>query len=390
MFSFLFVVPLYADISCSDNGDCPAGMYCSPDSVCGLDPNTFASYAEISAELGEHSPGKTVGKRYVSPSAKRITLGQLMLHVKTPGETKKVYTRFSSVAVKKQASSKKIQLSEMSLIFDKNGNGSVDTGEPVWSDSVDEDSGVVRFAIADEFKALKQGDYNVIFTGAIGYDEATIPLNQLVAFKINDKALIDITARDSVAVIEPDITFPTLMLIPSGKVLVFSEGEHNPTAPTWEHLDGEVAVLHMSIMASGGNISFSSFTIKTVGNSVKFGPFLPSVMVYEDTDNDGKGDVLLGTITGFTETSFARFKPTTGTMSVKQDTTRNFVIAVDMRLISGQYAQFSVGDVESDVTVIGSSVSSDVFKYNCTEKDEGCRLAESQGSSSGCSVLMVR
>ena len=384
---------LFADIACDSSDTCPDGMYCSPDDICAMDPNGKASYAEISVALGENSPGAHSDALYVSASEETRVLGQFTLSLKNPGETQRIYTSFNSLSVKQQRSSAKIALKNVELVYDKNGNGKVDTDDEVWSSEVIEESMLLTFTIDDYHIPLKiNNDYSLLIVGAVTYDDAVIPDNQMLTLRLDDESMIDITAKDAVAIVAPNVSFPKIIVIPSGNVLLFTVGEHLPEAPAWDAMTGFLPVLHIAVTAVEQDVEWSGFRIKVSGSSQQFGTYMPAVKVSEDKNNDGIGESVLATISVEHDgSSFVEFKPSGAPALLKKGEYSYFVVEVDMQLVRGQYAEFVVDSMNTEVKVVGSAIVSDTFKYDCTKEDDGCRLPpdEMPEASSGCSVLTV-
>ncbi|MCK5809330.1 hypothetical protein KAH37_10125, partial [bacterium] len=149
---------------------------------------------------------------------------------------------------------------------------------------------------------------------------------------------------------------------------------------------------HLEMKPIEQDVEWSGFEIKVVGTSAKFGLSLPAVKVFEDNNNDGVGDTLFATLTVEHEGSdFVVFKPQDAPTILKKGIKTSLVVEVDMQLYSGQYAKFTISDVDTNAKVIGGTIVSDVFKYDCTKEDDGCRLApgDEVEAASGCSVLSI-
>ncbi|HSA34189.1 MAG TPA: hypothetical protein P5077_10725, partial [bacterium] len=124
-------------IACLFCGECDENHPCyDPDETCDFDtqtcrpdPEKFCSDAKVSYALGINSPDSGDSPIIVPKGTTGLTLGQFKLQAENCYSTK--YYNFVSVRMDIKKDDPQVAVTNLSLIYDKNGNGTVDPDEPL-------------------------------------------------------------------------------------------------------------------------------------------------------------------------------------------------------------------------------------------------------------------
>ena len=139
-------------------------------------------------------------------------------------------------------------------------------------------------------------------------------------------------------------------------------------------------VLQLRVRANGADETIKKMTIKVPkSNMATFGNGITRLAVYEDTDNDGKGDTELASTTTFDGTQKHQFAIS---FDVPKDTDKYLTIKAEPSLSDGETFQIQVSAITvNSLAVLGLPVDSRPYEYSCNPDLEDC------GGDGGCSIV---
>ena len=402
----VFVLPLsvFAAWECETEADCSKGMRCL-DSLCKIDSDNFSSYAAITVTEGENSPNDLGSNNIFVPyPATDVVLAQLTVEAVHGGADGKYYL-FKELNLKTIVSSTKITASDIKLVYDENGNGIFDSNEKVVA--LDESELKNRPKLVfDQKRAsyLMNKPENFLVLGSFTVE---VELDQKWEFGTvfnpfegaEPQAVITCAGDVVLASVPASVVFPRFVFEPDTGHFLLSSGEFFPTAPQWPEMNAVHTIMYLRAKSLDSDNELKALNIRLDGTAVSYGNGVKRLTVYSDDNNDGKGDTKLVEKGFETLASQALLTFPAGSIALKKGEEKFLVVEAELEFYSGQVTKFYIsqnGDVQlvSPETVMGVTVSTQEFKYNCDETDEGCRLNPDDivetVDEGGCSVLLIK
>jgi len=404
----VFVLPMsvFAAWECDTEADCSKGMKCQ-ESLCKIDTNKFSTYAAITVTEGGNSPNDLGSNNIFVPyPATDLVLGQLAVEAVHGGEDGKYYL-FKEFSLKTIVSSTMVKASDIKLVYDENGNGIFDSNEKVVATDESEQLNRPQLVFNQLYASYEMNKVeNFLILGSFSVEGE---LNKTWDFGIefNPFSGSDPLASFSnagnaesvvVASIPERVTFPRFVFEPDTGHFLLSSGKYFPTAPQWPEMNDVHTIMYLRAKALDSANELKALNIRLDGTAVSYGNGVKRLTVYSDDNNDGKGDTKL-VETGFeTLTSQALLTFPAGSIALQKGEEKFLVVEAELEFYSVQVTKFYIsqnGDVQlvSPETVIGVTISTEEFKYNCDETDEGCRLnpddiTDTVEESGGCALLI--
>ena len=402
---FVFVLPLsvFAAWECETEADCSKGMKCS-DSTCKIDPSKYSTYAAVTVNKGENSPNALGSNRiYVEYPATDLVLGQISVEAVHGGADGKYYL-FKELNLKTIVSSTKVQASDIKLVYDANGNGAFDSSEEVVATDVSEQINRPQL-VFDQTKAAYEMNKveNFLVVGSFTVDAE---LNTVWEFGIEfnpysttNEPLADISNAGDVvlASVPQSVSLPMFGFEPDTGHFLLASGKYFPEAPVWMDMNDTHTIMHLRAKALDKDNEVKALNFRLEGTAVSYGNGVKRITVYSDDNNDGKGDSKLAEFIPEALSSQALLSFPSGTVSLKKGEEMFMVVEAELEFYSGQVTQFYIsknGDVQLSApeTVVGVTISTEDFRYDCDETDDGCRLDPSKTPVSdddgGCALII--
>ena len=389
--------------TCSSDSDCPAGTTCdTPSSSCKPEKDKVAEYVTIRLKTGANNPNSFgSGTIFVQNPANDMILGQLEVNGSaSSGE----YYFIQELSISISAPSS-VKFENFRLVYDKNGNGLVDSSEDVISEgSISGFS--VKFEVEQKFQGFKTNQLENFLIVASFSDENPIDNLNFYAFIQNNTSIVAKASKGTDIEHFERLSFPKFSFEPKNGYFLFASGSHfaPQTPPRWEEINKEWEIMHLRLKALDDANELQSLTIDIYGSSVRFGNGVEKIALCSDKNNDGKCDDVIVELSEFTEDQeSAVFQIPEGKVSLNTGEETFLVVKANLNFYKDQNASFYIK--ENDITlktkkkIAGTNIQTVTFNYNCKESDEGCRLKPEENEEteddsatnedSGCSILFI-
>ncbi|HPS30440.1 MAG TPA: hypothetical protein PLZ43_09305 [bacterium] len=363
-------------VKCETDENClesyGAGYICDlKNNICIPDPDIKrCKDSDVTISVGKNSPLSDV--IFIAPQ-ENLVLGQVAIAAASGSDC---YFNLSKVKLKVEADDPNISISNIKLVNDTNGNGIADTGEAQLGVS-DIKNEYADFSSTDPANRLWGNKVNnLIFIADAGYMEGeAISRNASFTPAIEE---FGITLADDGTVKSSGLplSFSKFQFEPDDAFIV-TKGPNDPAVPAKNEMNGTHDILQLRVISKGSADSIKSLKIKIPKSTMaSFGQSISSLSIYEDTNNDGKGDTKIATATSTDNTQSHLFKLD---IPVVADTVKYLTIRADLSLSDGEYFQLQVFSVstESETTVLGTPVNSKEYSYTCDPMYEECDSTDS-------------
>lgn len=387
---------------CKDNpGVCGEGTACDGCN-CIDDPaqTCFNSTAEFAA--GKNSP-QSGGTEIIVPKdndGEPLIVGQFTIMVNNC--TDKYFNLDAAVIHVNTDNDNNFSFKELELIHDVNGNGVVDTDDPVISTNVITNRYVKFFVTDTQNKKYKGKTLNYFLVRAkIDYNSEEIPRNTSFNFYIESETSISISDQGTTMVSAGEVEFAKFMLEPTGDFFIVTTGSKDASVPAINEMNNDIPVLQLKTKAVKRANSITKFTVKipSTGGYVKFGEKngIEGISLWIDSDKDGVGNVKVAEMTSFdTVTNSVTFEDFIQPLSYLEGEERYLVVNVDFDMVKKSDGTVMAGRVEipnagvkvsdSSAAVIELPIKSKEFAFECKEGDI---CPESEPEPDGCSCAVV-
>ncbi|MBR4489441.1 hypothetical protein IKP13_02295, partial [bacterium] len=378
---------------CEKDEECGAGKLCR-DGACVTDEASFASSVSITVAEGKNSPVSS-SEIIVPAPTNDLVMGQFSV-IASSEEKDKNFT-FDSVVTSVYIKDTATKLNNIRLVYDKNGNGLLDEGENVVSESA-VNSKIVTFALKAEHANYPVNELHhfIIVSDATYQTPEAVPLNtgfsfyieSIEAFKFSN--VKEITSKME----ESPLQFAEFAFEPTTKAFVFTKGETKPAIPSLSKINkGPVAVLQIRAKSIEQSNSLKKFSVKTTSKSVKFKDGIKKLSLYLDTDKNAshESEQMIATVVPDEVGSSVEFVLDTP-LSFEANEEKTLLLVAEFNIPKDQMAQIEVVKSkfkleDSDMEVIGLPIRSKEFTYKCEEGDFTCIDGDDDGGS--CAVTAV-
>lgn len=367
-----------ASAGCENDEQCDEGYICDPkDKICIPDPSIKrCKDSDVAVSIGKNSPVSDV--IFIAPQ-ENLVLGQLAL---TAASGSECYFNLAKLKMRIKSDDSNIAISNIRLVNDANGNGIVDAGETQLGTS-DLKSEYANFASTDPANRLWGNKINnLLFVADAGYLEGEqISRNASFTPSIEDGG-ITLSDDGAVKVGGLPISFSKFQFEPDNAFIV-TKGPNDPSVPEKKEMNGTHDILQLRVISKGSADTIKTMKVKIPKTTMaSFGGGVASIAIYEDTNNDGKGETKIAEAVSTDSTQSHLFKVE---IPVEADVEKYLTIRANLALSDGESFQiqvFSVG-TESDKDVLGTPVNSKEYAYTCDPLYEEC------GSDPNCTCSVT-
>ncbi|MGI6393129.1 MAG: hypothetical protein ACOX2F_00090 [bacterium] len=405
-FLALFPFSVFSQVwECETDSDCSTGMRCN-DEVCIAPAANFSSYAAVSLKAGDNSPNSLGSKKiFVSHPAKNVVLGQLAIDANAGGEDGKLYLlrELSATIV---SSNLNIKGENFKLVYDANGNGEFDSSEKIISTVETAEGSTIKFLIGQKTASYKMNvTEHFLIIGDFSFPEE-MTLNSLWDFGIDIRPETGIKITNAgkadsvvVATVPEKISFPRFSFEPESGYFLFASGKYFPDAPSWKEMNKTHNIMHIRAKSLSGSNEIKSISIYLEGTVVSFGNGVKRISLYLDSNNDGKGDVLIEEKSNFeTPAQSVLFRIPENTLALNEKEEKFLVVSAELSFYNSQTTRFYISNsglvLDKKQEIAGVPVNTNQFKYSCDEADSGCvanpNNKEFDDDDSGCSILFIK
>ncbi|MCK5807749.1 hypothetical protein KAH37_02060 [bacterium] len=391
------------DDTCHSDDDCEEGKKCNAAGECVFDGEVCSAGTIVKYTVGPNTPSDTSKHIiYRDNGGKYLVAGQFTLNATTCGNTKNFF--FTALFASNYREDKLIEFPDQQIVYDKDNDGVYTQGiDTIVSKAAIKENTGFRILIKDDMQAYTGStDHNFLILTKVDYP-STQKVGKKSTFNLSIVAADSFHGQDQAGDLEfkgLSIKFATFMLEPEGNYFLATLGSNDASVPQdptkWKgETVTEIPVMQMWTKSSEVTNELTEIAIKMApGSNMRFGDNIPSVSLYQDSDGDGTGDVLLQKQVVFTANT-ALFNGFDLPLNYGEGEDKTFVVQADMRGIeAGQKVIFYVADrslkLKDSTTIVGTPIYSKLFQ--CTNGDattaRTCPI-EDKGGGGKCTITSV-
>ncbi len=377
---------------CEKDEDCGDGEVCNSDGQCVLDTDKFTKDATITFAVGKNSPVNSSEIIIPAPST-GVVLGQFSM-ISTGATDKFYYFESVKTVIEKET---EVLLTNLKLVYDKNGDGAVSEGETAVAEAAGVESNYASFALKKGSTVYETGvlHHFLIVSDATYSTPDDVPVNAIFNSSIDVVEAFGVKdGGNAKAEMSPTpMKFAEYKFEPTKEVFIFTKGAVDPAVPAPSDLNKAVAVMQIRTKALKHANTLEKIRFKSATKSVAFGEGINVVRIYVDANKDGSstGDIMVGSAT-------ASSMSTTLEVSLSQPVTyseneeKYLLVVCDFSIPSNEMAQLEIlgGKVYLDksVDVMGLPLKSKEFWNKCEEGDITCGTVIDE-EDEGCSATVI-
>lgn len=376
---------------CEDKGDCEENQECI-DNQCvdKEEAGDLTSNAKVTFGAGPNSPDSDT--TVVIPSPKDdIVAGQLYLY--SEGNKGKFYN-VSGISIKFTYDSD-VAISNIRLVYDKNGNGKMDSDESVLS-SLDKlsNANYAEFNImnpSDRLAPADQKNYYLIVVNAL----TNITSGRAGGFMSQIENAEAIRVEDSgAATVEGNgFKFATFRFEPLNG-FIFTKGENDPQVPAFSMINSDNPLLQVRTKSMQGGDAIKSIPVKAPAGFVKFGEGIKSITLLLDNDKDGKdssSDTVIQKISVFDSPTTATFSDLESYLTYSEGEEKYLLFKCEFAMTDGEKAKITISrlTINTEREIAELPVSSKEISYVCDKSDPNSCTDIPSGKDDGCSITAV-
>jgi len=375
---------------CETDDECDRYEICDPtEKVCVEDPEIIeCKDSVVTAAIGKNSPVSEI--IFIAPQ-EGLVMGQVALSEKSGGDC---YFSLTQLVLKVKVDENDIQLSKFKLIYDANKNGYYDPEAKVeegeYADSIIASSetlkdGYATFSISGTAGRFFADEVNnLLLVVDAGYKEGeAISTSAKFMPSIEDQGVL-ISDAGTAKLNGLPLEFSTFQFEPENYFIV-TKGINDPTVPEKKDMNGTHDILQLKVTSKTAEDKLTSLKVKlSKADMAKFGAGLTNISIWEDTDNDGKGDTEIAKTASTDSAQMHDFKGLAFT--VPADQPKYLTIRAKISLKDGEYFQLqvaSVGIENNGDKILGLPVNSKEYSYVCDPLYEDC------GGDDGCACTVL-
>ena len=278
---------------CDENLPCPEDFICDMDDfICEPDPSKWCVNANVSYDIGANSPNNVDGTIIIPADTTDLIVGQFKLNAENCVQEK--FYQFVSLRLEVDKTDAKISVSNVKLIFDKNGNGAIDAEDKVIASvEIPQDSTGVYFLIDPAFaKYLGSEEHFFLVKTDVTYSETNIPTDVSFRFVIETKESFLFEDAGNAASGGESISFAEFQIEPTVNSFIVDRGDNDPLVPSPSEINKDIPILQLRTKSIGLANKVRSITFSaTAGEEyASFGDGIKSISLYFDNDGNGVSD----------------------------------------------------------------------------------------------------
>ena len=379
---------------CTKNEECGAGKLCK-DGSCVVDDSLFAGNAKITVAKGKNSPVSGEAAIIVPAPTEKLVMGQFTVMAATEENGKNF--SFDSVIASLYAKDQATLVTNIKLVYDKNGNGIFDEGDIEVTDPQSVKTNTVSLALKNDSTIYETNIlHHFLIVADVSYKTPeSVPINTSFYFYIEsiDRFTFGKVGNADSEISESPMNFAEFSFEPTVEAFVFTKGSIEPPLPSLSNLNKiPVGILQIRTKTIAHNNSIKKITLKTTSKSVKFKEGIKKVSLYLDTNKDAsyEGETLLATAVP-TEASNLLDIVLDSPVAFAAGEEKTLLLVAEFNIPKDQMAQIEIQKskvkLETTTELIGLPVKSKEFAYKCEEGDLTCLEGDDDGGS--CAVTAV-
>ena len=379
---------------CTTNEECGGGKICK-DGSCVIDESLFAQNAKITVAKGKNSPVSGGAAIIIPAPTEKLVMGQFTI-MATTEENGKNFS-FDSVTASFYSKDQATLVTNIKLVYDKNGNGIFDEGDVEVTDPQSIKANIVTLALKGDSTIYES---NILHHFLIVADTSyktpeTIPTNTLFYFYIEDINNFSFgkVGNSTKEITESPMNFAEFSFEPTVEAFVFTKGSIEPPVPSLSDLNKiPVGIIQIRAKAIAHSNGIKKITLKTTSKSVKFKEGIKKISLYLDANKDAsyEGETQLATVVPAEESN---------TLDIVFDTPISFatgeektlLLVAEFKIPKDMTAEVEIQKskvkLETSTELIGLPIKSKEFSYKCEEGDLTCIDGDDEGGS--CAVTAI-
>ena len=375
---------------CTKNEECGAGQVCRNGS-CVTDDSLFTSNAKITVAKGKNSPLSESAIIVPAPT-KNLVMGQFSVMATT--EEKDKNFSFESVIASLYSKDKNTEISDIRLVYDRNGNGRFDDGDIEATDPQAVKTNIVSLALKSGESSYKVNVlHHFLIVADVSYKTPeSIPADTSFYFSLENIGVFSFGGI-SAEMTEEHITFAEFSLEPTVEAFVFTKGSVEPPVPSVSTINkSPVGVLQIRAKAVAHTNSIKKITRKTTSKSVKFKEGIKKIEIYLDTNRNAVADNEIKIATAVPEENSNVLDIVFDTpLSFEQGEEKTLLFVANFNIPKDAMAQIEIQKskvkLSNNTDLIGLPLKSMEFSNKCEAGDLACIAGDDSGS--GCSVSKI-
>ncbi len=378
---------------CTKNEECGSGKICKNGS-CVVDDSLFANNVKITVAKGKNSPVSGESAIIVPAPTDKLVMGQFTVMAATEENGKNF--SFDSVVTSLYSKDQAAQISNIKLVYDKNGNGIFDDGDVEVTDPQSVKANTVSLALKNDSTIYETNIlHHFLIVADVSYKTPeSVPINTSFYFYIEsiERFSFGKVGNADADISESPMNFAEFSLEPTVEAFVFTKGGIEPPLPSLSNLNKiPVGILQIRAKAIAHSNSIKKITLKTTSKSVKFKEGIKKISIYLDTNKDAsyEGETQLATAVPAESSNILDIALDTP-LSFETGEEKTLLLVAEFNIPRDQMAQIEIQKskvkLETSTELIGLPVKSKEFSYRCEEGDLTCSGDDDEGS---CAVTAV-
>lgn len=379
---------------CTKNEECGSGKICK-DGSCVVDDSLFANNVKITVAKGKNSPVSGESAIIVPAPTDKLVMGQFTVMAATEENGKNF--SFDSVVTSLYSKDQAAQISNIELVYDKNGNGIFDDGDVEVTDPQSVKANTVSLALKNDSTIYETNIlHHFLIVADVSYKTPeSVPINTSFYFYIEsiERFSFGKVGNADADISESPMNFAEFSLEPTVEAFVFTKGGIEPPLPSLSNLNKiPVGILQIRAKAIAHSNSIKKITLKTTSKSVKFKEGIKKISIYLDTNKDAsyEGETQLATAVPAESSNILDIALDTP-LSFETGEEKTLLLVAEFNIPRDQMAQIEIQKskvkLETSTELIGLPVKSKEFSYKCEEGDYTCLDGDDDGGSCAATAI---
>gem|GEM_PF-4865077 len=376
----------FLNTECDEERPCPNGYNCDLASeMCIVDPLSWCETVTVSSD----PPDKYSEEVMVPIGTNDLTVGKFKVKAGNCTVPEKAFI-FESLDMFLEKDGQNLVLRNLSLMYDRNGNDTVDPEEEAVASIADlgYTGGILKLK-KDKNAFTSDEEHHFIVHADVSYVSTTVPGGLFFRFVIENGFSFDFGAVGTVTLEREPMNFERFEIEPSNPYyFILTRGLNDPSVP--EDVRQNIPLLQLRAKSPDGPDKILSIVVSTAGEEyATFGKNgIRALSLYLDTNGDGVPDgEPIATVTSFDDPTEVVFEGEAieSQLTFEQGEERFLIISGDLTdLPCGKTARLALkrGDVvtmDRSRPLFGLPVYSkefgDLDDICTTPKDDGCGCA---------------
>lgn len=379
---------------CTKDEECGTGKICK-NGGCVIDESNFAGSAKTTVATGKNSPVSGDAAIIIPAPTEKLVMGQFSVLASTE-ESGKNFS-FDSVIASLYAKDQATQITNVKLVYDKNGNGIFDDGDTEVTDPQSVKANTVSLALKGDSTVYESNilHHFLIVADASYKTPESVPVNTSFYFYIESIERFSFSRVRNMTTENPGfpMNFAEFSFEPTVEAFVFTKGSVEPPVPSLSDINKTpTGIIQARAKAIAHSNSIKKITLKTTSKSVKFKDGIKKISVFLDTNKDASYDGEVQLVSAVpTESSNLLDIVFDTPLSFEAGEEKTLLFVAEFNIPKDMTAEFEIQKskvkLATSTELIGLPVKSKAFTYKCEEGDLTCLEDDDDGGS--CAVTAI-